>query len=192
MLIREAHPSDAPAIARLIVTAMTAECCAYFHGEGHTTEEFQDCIADLCRQEETQYSYRNTLIAEEGGQVAGAAVSYDGALLRHLRQAFLNAMLRRFGRDFSDITDETQAGELYLDSFAVFPEYRGRGFGKELLEATARKAFRAGIPAVGLLVDNGNPSAKRLYLSCGFRVVGTSTWGGHPMEHLQKPATQQR
>ena len=186
MKIREGRLSDAHAIARLIITAMSEDCCAYFYGKDHTAEEFLGCITDLCRQKKTQYSYKNTIVAEDNGQVVGIAVSYDGAQLKHLRQAFLDTIRQRFDRDFCGIDDETQPGELYLDSFAVMPDYRKQGIGTQLLEATAQKAVRSGITAVGLLVDCENHSAKRLYLSRGFKAAGISTWGGHRMEHLQK------
>ena len=37
----------------------------------------------------------------------------------------------------------------------------------------------------GLLVDENNPRAERLYKSVGFKVVGTNVWGGHNMKHMQ-------
>ena len=63
--------------------------------------------------------------------------------------------------------------------------YRGQGIAGQLLDATKQKARLLGIPAVGLLVDKGNPDAERLYLRHGFEYVGDNTWGGHPMKHLQ-------
>ena len=42
-----------------------------------------------------------------------------------------------------------------------------------------------GLPAVGLLVDKGNPKAEKLYTRIGFKYVGDSSWGGHEMKHLQ-------
>ena len=59
--------------------------------------------------------------------------------------------------------DETQAGELYIDSLAVDPEYRGMGIAKQLLEATIQKSREMHLPATGLLVDTGNPRAELLY-----------------------------
>lgn len=124
----------------------------------------------------------------DDGNVAGVCVSYDGKDLRYLRKAFVAAALEAFGRDFSDIDDETQAGELYLDSIAVDERYRRQGIAKKLLNATIEKAGRLNIPAVGLLVDKGNPDAERLYTACGFEYVNDSAWGGHPMRHLQVKA----
>lgn len=183
MEIRQARPADANVLARLITIAMSPECCAYFYGS-HTAREFEDCIAALCRRDDTQYSYLNALVAEDGGEVAGCAVSYDGGRLHSLRQPFIEAVKQRFGQDFSNMPDETGAGELYLDSFAVLPAFRHRGIGTALLQATYQKAQRLNQP-LGLLVDDGNPKARQLYLRMGFRHVGTNKWGGHGMEHLQ-------
>ena len=80
--------------------------------------------------------------------------------------------------------DETQAGELYLDSLAVLPEYRYRGIAKLLIRATKERANSMGLPCVGLLVDKANTSGEALYSSVGFRYVNDNQWGGHPMKHL--------
>ena len=80
--------------------------------------------------------------------------------------------------------DETQAGELYLDSLAVLPEYRRRGIARRLIQATKVRAEGMGLPLVGLLVDKGNPDGEALYVSVGFRYANDSQWGGHPMKHL--------
>jgi DNA-3-methyladenine glycosylase I len=80
--------------------------------------------------------------------------------------------------------DETQAGELYLDSLAVLPAYRRQGIARQLLLATKERAVSMGLPVVGLLVDKGNPIGEALYASLGFRYVNDSSWGGHSMKHL--------
>ena len=80
--------------------------------------------------------------------------------------------------------DETQAGELYLDSLAIEPEHRRQGIARQLLKATKEKAERMGLPCVGVLVDKGNLAGEKLYASVGFRYVNDSSWGGHPMKHL--------
>lgn len=82
------------------------------------------------------------------------------------------------------MADETQGGELYLDSLAVSPEYHHMGIATQLLKATKKKADDMGLPLVGLLVDKGNPAGEALYSSVGFRYANDSQWGGHPMKHL--------
>ena len=182
--IKDARKEQAADIARLIMMAMTDDCCLHFCGVGHGLDDFLRMMILLVERDDSQYSYRNTLVAMHEEQVVGIAVSYDGARLHTLRRAFIQAARTYIGKDHSDIDDETQAGELYLDSLAVVPNYRRQGIAQRLLMATKEKADRMRLPCVGLLVDKGNPSAERLYASVGFRYANDSSWGGHPMKHL--------
>ena len=182
--IKNARKEQSSDIARLIMTAMTDDCCLHFCGVGYGLEDFRGMMTMLVEREDSQYSYRNTLVAMDGDRLVGIAVSYDGGRLHELRQAFVEAAKIRIGKDHSGMDDETQAGELYLDSLAVLPDYRRQGIARRLLKATKEKADRMGLPCVGLLVDKGNPAGEALYASVGFRYVNDNSWGGHPMKHL--------
>ena len=182
--IKFAKKEQSAEIARLIMMAMTDDCCLHFCGVGHGLNDFRRMMTSLVEREDSQYSYRNTLVAMDDDKVVGIAVSYDGGRLHELRQAFIQAAKEQIGKDHSGMDDETQAGELYLDSLAVLPEYRRRGIAKRLLRATKGRADQMGLPCVGLLVDKGNPAGEALYTSVGFRYVNDSQWGGHPMKHL--------
>lgn len=187
MRIRQGHKSEARDIARLIMKAMSYECCQYYIGEEHSLEEFEDMMTELVSLELSQYSYKNTSVAvSDNDEVIGICVSYDGAMLHTLRQSFVEATMRLFGQDHSGIQDETQPGELYIDSLAVDERYRGQGVATDLLRHATSKALQMNIPAVGLLVDKANPRAERLYTRVGFCYVNDSEWGGHAMKHLQK------
>ena len=204
--VREASKSQAAEIARLIMTAMTDDCCLYFCEEGYGLEDLASgracsrsaeqaslrrsrLLAAFCRMmtmlvehENSQYSYRNTMVALDANRVV--SVSYDGGRLHELRRAFIEAAKEHIGKDHSGMDDETQAGELYLDSLAVLPEYRRQGIARKLLLATKERANRMGLPCVGLLVDKDNPVGEALYTSVGFQYVNDNQWGGHPMKHL--------
>jgi DNA-3-methyladenine glycosylase I len=182
--IREASKSQAAEIASLIMTAMTDDCCLYFCGEGYGLEDFRKMMTILVEREDSQYSYQNTLVAMDAEQVVGISVSYDGGCLHELRRAFIEAAKEQIGKDHSGMDDETQAGELYLDSLAVLPEYRCQGIARKLLLATKERANLLGLPRVGLLVDKDNPIGEALYTSVGFQYVNDNQWGGHPMKHL--------
>ena len=182
--IREATKSQAAEIASLIMTAMTDDCCLHFCGEGYGLEDYCRMMIMLVEREDSQYSYRNTLVAMDANRVVGISVSYDGARLHELRRAFIEAAKEHLGKDHSGMDDETQAGELYLDSLAVLPEYRRQGIARELLLATKELANRLGLPCVGLLVDKDNPVGEALYASVGFQYVNDNQLGGHPMKHL--------
>ena len=111
--IREARPEEAGRIADLIIMAMTEECCLHFCGPDHDIDDFRRVMISLVARTDTQYSYLNTLVAIEEtapvpspplpsapvpgvsapGCIVGICVSYDGALLHQLRQAFIDAAL---------------------------------------------------------------------------------------------------
>ncbi len=182
--IVEGTKDQAAEIARLIMTAMTDDCCLYFCGDGFGLNDFHKMMTMLVERENSQYSYRNTLVAMDGDKVIGISVSYDGDRLHELRRAFIEAAKKYIGKDHSGMDDETQAGELYLDSLAVLPEYRRQGIARKLLKGTKERANRLGLPCVGLLVDKDNPIGEALYTSVGFRYINDNQWGGHPMKHL--------
>ena len=182
--IVKATKEQAPEIARLIMMAMTDDCCLHFCGEGYGLEDFYKMMTLLVEREDSQYSYKNTYVALDGDKVVGISVSYDRSKLHEFRRSFLALALEYIGKDHSGMDDETQAGELYLDSLAVLPEYRRQGIASRLTKATKERADRMGLPRVGLLVDKGNPSGEALYTSVGFRYANDSHWGGHEMKHL--------
>ena len=184
IVIRQAEKKHAHEIARLIMMAMTDECCLYYCADECGLNAFFKMMTYLVNREDSQYSYRNTLVAMDGEKVVGISVSYDGGRLHELRRAFIEAAKEYVGKDNSGMDDETQAGELYLDSLAVLPEYRRQGIAKRLILATKAKADRQHLPCVGLLVDKGNSDGEALYVSIGFRYVNDSWWGGHEMKHL--------
>ena len=88
MKIRPATPSDAPAVAPLLVLAM-----GHIAGIFARSERLEDAIPFFHAFFETknnQYSYENTLVFEENGLVVGAVTGYDGAQLHALRQPVLD------------------------------------------------------------------------------------------------------
>ncbi len=188
--VRDARPSDAPAIARLIVMAWPVEVFLE-HGRKRTVEDLVELVTDIVSREETLYSYTHTVVAEDcipdtGPAVVGAMIGYDGADLHRLRRPVEEEFIRRFGASDMKWSDETQAGEFYFDSVAVDPAYRGCGIGSSLFEAMSERARSMGYPVAGLLVDFDNPSAEKLYTRLGFRTVGGKDFFGHSMKHMQK------
>ena len=96
--IVEGTKDQAAEIARLIMTAMTDDCCLYFCGDGFGLNDFHKMMTMLVERENSQYSYRNTLVAMDGDKVIGISVSYDGARLHELRRAFIEAAKKYIGK----------------------------------------------------------------------------------------------
>ena len=163
-----------------------------FCSEGHGLAYFHAMMTVLVEREDSQYSHRNTMVAIDGEQLVGIAVSYYGGQLHQLRIPFIKMAQEYLGKDHFGINDETQKGELYLDSLAVKPEYRLRGIARQLIEATRQRAINEGLPSVGLLVDCNNPDGLALYQSCSFDYVNDNIWGGHHMKtsHFPLPSNE--
>jgi ribosomal protein S18 acetylase RimI-like enzyme len=58
-----------------------------------------------------------------------------------------------------------------IASLSVHPEYRGRGIGQALLQASVGYLQKRGAHAAVLYVDNRNETAQRLYLQAGFECI---------------------
>ncbi len=181
-----AERADAPLIARTIMEALGAEMCESFTRPGRTLEDIEELFTICAESDDSQYSWVNTLKAvDEDGNVCGMVISYDGAKLYELRKRFLDEFAKQNGFRIDDrMTDETEPGEWYLDSLAVFPEYRGRGIARQLIEGVRQRALPSGKP-VGLLVDKTNHRAEGLYNRLGFRTVGDRSFAGELMTHKQ-------
>lgn len=171
--MRRATKEDAATIARAVAMAV-----------GYDTQHpLYSVFLTLAAMEQTQYSYCNAIIAEVDSEVVGAVVGYDGARLAELREPIFPLLERSLGH-IPEIEDETEAGEFYVDSLGVWPEWRGRGIGGRLLAAMRDKAHAEGFARVGLIVDFDNPKAEMLYSSLGFKRVGEKRFLGHKMWHM--------
>ncbi len=180
LLIRPAKPDDAHLIAQVVAMAIGDETCL----KDYCGNRYIDVLEEIARNENTQYSYRNALIAEKDNAVAGAIVGYNGADLMSLREGTFAIIKKHLGTTPS-LNAETEAGEFYLDSIAILPDFRGLGIGNQLLSAMCRKAFLEGHKNIGLLVDFDNPKAEKLYHSVGFSRINPTTFFNHKMWHLQ-------
>ena len=135
-------------------------------------------LKDVCAQEDTHYSYRNTWIAEVdgertvvGGVRAGMMIAVDGEHYREQRDKMYPQLKGlfdvAFGKGWDDMEDEAKAGEFYIDSLSVSLPYRNQGVGTALVEKAKEMARELGIPVVTLAVEPEN-RAKKLYEKLGF------------------------
>ena len=178
MRIREAQPSDASNIGRLVTLSAQTFLPALFG------PEIEHAVEEMARGLGTLFSYEHAWIAEEGGTVRGMLLGYTGAikaaqdlrtglaLLGALRAGLIRrlpALLRTqstigvMGRD-----------EFYISNVAVYPAHRGKGIGSLLIERARAEATKTHASRLILDVETDNPGAQRLYQRLGFRVVNES------------------
>lgn len=180
MRVRTGRIEDANIIAQVIAMAIGDTVTM----EHYCGENFVEVLEEIARRDDTQYSYRNALVAEVDGRAVGAIIAYDGALLYPLRENTLS-VVHKYNPEFRITVDETQPDEYYLDSIGILPEYRGMGIGRALLLSLQAHVAKVNHPRIGLLVDHDNVRAEQLYRSVGFERVGTKLFIGHPMWHMQ-------
>ena len=176
--IRRATIEDVAYIAEGIYHAFLLEDEALYN-------QWIKILKDVCAQEDTHYSYRNTWIAEVdreraeadgertvmGGIRAGMMIAVDGEHYREQREKMYPQLKGlfdvAFGKGWDEMEDEAKAGEFYIDSLAVSLPYRNQGVGTALIEKAKEMAKELGITVVTLAVEPEN-RAKRLYQRLGF------------------------
>ena len=179
VIIRQARKEEASQIAELFMLAWPVD--EILESNGLTYEQLHISITLIAANEETIYSYENTIVAEINGKVAGAMCAYDGADYRRLKQPIVDALGP--GCMFAKLK-ETEAGEFYLDSVGVLPEYRGRGIASRIIEAQCKRAASLGHKVAGLIVDVDKPQAEALYARLGFTYLDDKDFFGHTMKHM--------
>ena len=162
--IRKATIEDVAYIAEGIYYAFLLEGeCLY--------NQWIRTLKEVCEQEDTHYSYRNTWIAEVDGERAGMMIAVDGEHYRDQRDKMYPQLKGlfdvAFGKGWDEMEDEAKAGEFYIDSLAVSLPYRNQGVGTALVEKAKEMAKEIGIERVTLAVEPMN-TAKKLYQRLGF------------------------
>jgi ribosomal protein S18 acetylase RimI-like enzyme len=145
-----------------------------FHMAMHykrSEEEIARFAELICTRDDVLYCAGNTLIAEYNGEMAGMLTAYDGRYYHEMRERTMKLIKEYFDTEFPDMEDEAVEGEYYLDSLAVWPQYRGIGLGTALLERGIAEGLRLGLN-VTLTVDPKNKNAQSLYASLGFERDG--------------------
>ena len=74
-------------------------------------------------------------------------------------------------------------GSLYICALALFPKFRGRGLGTEMLSIASKQARERGFDKLSLLVFEQNEGAVRLYERNGFEVVDRAPVVPHDLIH---------
>lgn len=166
--IRDAKIEDVEIVAWTVLTALDME-----------TNEMKKFF-DSCSDENTLYSWRNSIVALVDGVAIGSLIAYEGQKYQKLRQRTWNSFWDDVDRDYlSQVEAEARNGEFYLDSMAIRLEYRGLGIGRMLIEYAIEKGKKLGCAYSSLLVDKDKPRLEAYYQSMGFERFGEMEFFGH-------------
>lgn len=169
--LRQGTPEDAEFIARNVMRGM---------GHEDTNQLMLNILKDICAREDTLYSYRHTRVASLNGVPAGSLTAYDGGIYAETCERTWGIFASKMGQSLPEVGKETKAGEFYLDSLAVAPEFRGRHIGSILMLDGIEVAKSKGFTLVSLIADKEKPGLHRLYSGLGFRPDGEILFFGEP------------
>lgn len=161
--IRPARQEDAEFIARNVMRGMGID-------EPHPV--LLKALTEVCGMDDTLYSYRNTRIATIEDIPVGSLTAYDGGIYEQTSKRTFSRVAQMTGQVIGNPGKETKAGEFYLDSLAVIPEYRGHSIGSALMRDGLQVAKQQGFSLVSLIVDKKKPDLHALYSRLGFRPDG--------------------
>ncbi len=137
-----------------------------------------EVLGEVISSDEGFYNYANTIVADVGGAVAGAAISYPSS-----NQGIDEKMRRFFPAEKLDhlrgIFESSVPHSLYIDALAVHEEFRRRGLAGMLIDAAAEKARSLGFSSLSLIVLAENAPARALYSKKGFVHAGDVHLGYH-------------
>lgn len=184
-MIRDAQRKDAKEMTELfkiILTDMELPIMAEV-----SWEDLKPALVEAAEDERYRHSYKNAIVKEIEGKVAGLCYGFKGGLGEGVYEPLETVLRKHHLPLFEPFTDaETVKGEWYLDTLVTSPEYRGHGIGKALMEGAYNKARSEGLSVIGLNVDHDNPRAKKLYERQGFKKTGEVVIAGHRYDHMQK------
>lgn len=178
--VRKATKEDAEFIARGFLTAMWIS--------GEEMNKLLPSCKSLAGMDDTLYSWRNACIAQYDGEDAAVLISYDGASYATASAKTFAYIRDNGGEDFTQMTHEAVAGEWYIDTLAVFPEFRRKGIAKLLLRHAIDLARQnPHIQKATLYVDPNHPWVVNLYASVGFEPEGEAFIFGQTFKKMEVP-----
>ncbi len=173
--IRQAEPSDAESLARLINLAgegipnwLWTRACV----EGQTPLEIG---IERAKRETGGFSYTNALVAESGGNPVGMVLSYPITEAPTENPDDLPAPIAPFVA-----LEKLSVNTWFINALAVFAEGQNLGFGSQLLAATEHLARTNGFNKMSIQVYAQNTGAVRLYARHGYRQVASDPVRLHP------------
>lgn len=124
-----------------------------------------DVGRERARREQGAFSYRNTVVREEAGKPVAGLIGYP--LADEIEPADYADMPAMFVpmQQLEDIAP----GTWYVNVLATYPEYRGKGYGAELLQIAEALARQTGKRGLSIIVSDANIGARRLYERMGYR-----------------------
>ena len=166
---RPAEKDDSSRIAELINIASNGVVEHLFHDLVPEMTPVQIITYNL-EQDNYPYSFQSALVATDGSNVIGMALSYPSSyhkITDEMRGFFPKERLEHL----SDFYSACIKNSWFLDALGVYESYHKSGIGKRLVELTKEKTKENGYESLSLIAFADNSPALGLYKVLGFYVV---------------------
>lgn len=172
--IRPAQQSDATDLAVLVDIAHEGIPNWVWRTKAAPYQSAFEVGRQRAAREDGGFSYRKADVGLIDGRVAGMILHYrlddpfETGDLSGLPEA-VAALIR---------LEAKVPGSWYVNAVATYPEYRGKGLGRMLLNRAEEKAHAAGADRLSIIVADHNTGAAALYIRNGYRPVDRAGFSG--------------
>jgi ribosomal protein S18 acetylase RimI-like enzyme len=162
--------------------SQTAHAFARAVGAHHDFSEHKMALGQFVERHRHDPHFIMRTATEQDREALTAIIATDMGDERDARQFVDSVFARGDQPQYLATLAEQPLGTLRLDyrdrgagiyGFVVRPEYRGQGYGRQMLEQTIRQLHNEGIETITLEVETEQATAIGLYRSCGFQIVTT-------------------
>lgn len=130
---------------------------------GHDEDPWQ-IGQERAARETGSFSYRNAVVADVDGKIAGALIGYPVAAEPEVIDVESTPPMFVPLLELENLA----AGTWYVNAVASFPEARGLGVGSKLMQWAEQSAIETGLRSVSLIVSDANRGARKLYDRLGY------------------------
>jgi ribosomal protein S18 acetylase RimI-like enzyme len=166
---RCATSQDVPELPELVNTAGDGLPLYLWAKQAGASESPWDVAVNRARRGIGGFAHENIVVREEGAKIAACLIGYplSSAPQVYDRKDVPSMLAPMY--ELEHLVPRTW----FVNVLATFPEYRGRGFGTELLHIAETLAHDSQCAGLSLIVSDANVGARRLYERHGYSQQAT-------------------
>jgi ribosomal protein S18 acetylase RimI-like enzyme len=165
VLFRPALKHESRRIAELYRISSDGVADYIWSGLRESGDDLLDVGARRYARENTDFSYQNVTVAVIGDEIVGMLAGYALGPPEQPGDEFdfdIDPVLRPYHQ-------LELPNSFYISGMALFPRFRSRGIGTQLLALAVEQARKRDLRQLSLIVFEQNTGARRLYERVGFR-----------------------
>ncbi len=162
-MIRKATKNDFERIFKLTMKASKL----VFEDALNTKDEkkMKDLAFKFFNSQNTKFSFNNTYVFEINHIIAGCIIFYDSS-----KEKFYNQTMENYLQNNYKFPIEALENTVYIDSIAVFEEFRGQKIATKLISYVTKQTKQN----ISLITEDHKNNVTEYYKRLGFKIVKKS------------------